>query len=257
MQALKEHTELDSPTQDNQNISDEERNQVIVQYLPLIRKIAGYVIRNHAHRMDYEDLVNVGVFGLIQALKSYDQSYDVHFAGYCKIRIRGAMLDELRRLDWVPRQARRQIKEIQEAKEEFHLRYKRTPDSCELAEELGLSVEKFNSREVVTSPQKMLSLNQMADNESTELDYSDFLADPNSQKSTQAEEVKDSFCEFTKGLTKTEQLVLDLYYQEGLNMRQAGLLLGISESRVCQVHSRAIQQLRVKYQHLDRPNKIA
>ena len=250
MQAFKKQTVTHRNGRNQQDMSAEERNRIIEQYLPLIRKIAGYVIRNHAHQLDYGDLVNVGVFGLIQAIKNFDHNYDVNFAGYCKTRIRGAMFDELRRLDWIPRHTRHRIKEVEKVKQEFHLRLNRSPNPTELADELGISLDDLNTRNVITTPPKMFSLNQMVNDESEDSTFTDFLADRNSQTSQEAEEKKDSFGEFIKGLTKTEQLILILYYQEDLNMHQTGLLLGISESRVCQIHSRIIQRLRTKYHHL-------
>lgn len=232
----------------NQTPAHEERNQIIEQYLPLVRKIAGYVIRNHSHRIDYEDLVNVGVLGLMQALKSYDPTYDVNFAGYCKVRIRGAMLDELRRLDWVPRQKRRQFKEIENAKQEFQQQFNRMPNSDELAEAFDIPENTLTACRYTSHPVKMLSLNELVSYDGQDSDSFEFISNQQCDMPDEKTNQQAALEEFTKGLTKTEQLVLVLYYQEELNMHQTGLLLGISESRVCQIHSRIIARLRTKYQ---------
>lgn len=226
----------------------EERNQAIEQYLPLVRKIAGYVIRNNSHRIDYEDLVNIGVLGLMQALENYDPAYDVNFAGYCKARIRGAMLDELRRLDWVPRLKRKQFRDIENAQQEFQQRFNRIPNPDELTEGFDISANTLTTCRYTTRPVKMLSLNGLIGHDDPESDSFDFIASQDCKSSDMKADQQNSLEEFTKGLTKNEQLVLILYYQEELTMHQTGLLLGISESRVCQIHSHIIARLKTRYQ---------
>lgn len=233
-------------TKSGQNLPTEERNQIIEQYLPLVQKIARNVICNNTHRLEYDDLVNVGVFGLMHAIKNYDLNYDVHFAAYCKIRIRGAMLDELRRQDWVPRHTRQQIKEIQNAEQEYSLQFNRLPEPAEMADKLGISEDTFNSRNSRTSPVKMFPLDQLISNEGGGSGFTDLLADSHTEVPEQQMQKENCLDRFTKGLTKTEQLILILYYQENLNMFQTGVLLGISESRVCQIHSQIIHRLRAK-----------
>lgn len=240
--------EKNADCQNNPALPQGERNQLIEQYIPLIRKIAGYVIRNNAHRIDYEDLVNVGVIGLIQSLKTYNTAYDVDLATYCKVRIRGAMLDELRRIDWVPRRKRKQFKEIEAARQEFQQQFNRMPDSKELAEQFDIPANTLSACQNATHPVRMVSLNELISNEDQDSHAWDFIAgrqcESPDEKSTQ-----NTLDEFTKGLVRTEQLVLILYYQEGLNMYQTGLLLGISESRVCQLHGQIIGRLRNRYQN--------
>lgn len=249
MQTLKTHPPLSrlSDAKSHRNLPTEERNQLIEQYLPLVKKIASYVIRNHAHRLEHGDLVNVGVFGLMHAIKNYDPDYNIDFSGYCKIRIRGAMLDELRRQDWVPRRTRQQFKEIQNAQREFSLCFNRLPEPVEVADKLGISVSTYNARSVTTIPPKMFSQNQLIGDEEASSDFTEFLDKSHTPTPEQQMEKKNSLDQFTKGLTKIEQLILILYYQENLNMFQTGLLLGISESRVCQVHGQVIERLRAKH----------
>lgn len=247
MKTLEDYTKPHCDEPDKQRLSDEERNRIIEQYLPVIQKIAGYVVGNCAHKLDHGDLVNIGVFGLMQAIKNFNPDYHVSFADYCKIRIRGEMLDELRRLNWVPRQIRRDIREVEEAKQKLHLRFNRTPVSEELADELGIPLDALDTRNRMNAYPKIFSLNEMVGHQSDGLEFADVLEDPNSPTPQQTKEARDSFDALLKDLPQTEQLVLFLYYQEELSMYQTGLLLGISESRVCQIHSQAIRQLRTKY----------
>lgn len=253
MKEMRGCQEIPANGQNDRTPSQEERNRCIEQYLPLVRKTAGYVIRNNAHRIEYEDLVNIGILGLIQALKKYDSAYDVSFAGFCKTRIRGAMLDELRRLDWVPRLRRKQFKEIEDANQEFQLRFNRRPGSKEeLAAAVDIPNPTLAACKNVSHPVKMLSLNELVGNHTQDSESFDFIADPRCERPDAKITQKEMLHEFTTGLTRTEQLVLTLYYQEGLNLHQTGLLLGFSESRACQIHSEIIVQLRRKHQKANR-----
>jgi len=236
------------PYQTSCSLTTEQRNDIIEQYLPLVRKIAGFIYRNHARQIDYEDLVNVGVLGLIQTVKNYDPEYNVNFAGYCKARIRGAMLDELRRLDWVSRQKRKQLREIETATHQFHLEFNRKPDSADLAETYDIPEKTLNACKNRSEPVKMLSLNELVCYDLPDSEFTDLLADDNTKSPQQEMEENDSLNELTRGLSKIEQLVMILYYREGLNMHHTGLLLGISESRVCQIHRSALLQLKAKFQ---------
>ena len=222
-----------------------ERNQTIEQYLPLVKKIAGSVIRNHSHQLDYDDLVTAGVLGLMQAIDNYDPSYEVSFAGYCQLRVRGAMYDELQSLDWVPRHVRRQQKEIEQTKLRLQGQLKRPPRANEIAEEIEIPLDTLESRQKKNHNSRMVSLSHFVGEENSDSDISD-------ARSTTPDDLilaDESLCEFTKGLTKIEQLILTLYYKEELNMQQIGMLRGVSESRVCQIHSQILKQLKSKFEH--------
>lgn len=233
-----------SKNNDQNPVTAEERNEMIERYLPLVRKIASTLYRNHARQVDYEDLVNVGVLGLIQTVKNYNSEYNINFAGYCKARIRGAMLDELRRLDWVSRQKRKQMKEYEIATQQFHLEFNRKPDMTELVETYDISEKTVNACQYHSEPVKILSLNELVRSDCPESEFSNILEDESIRKPFEKIEAEDGLNELTRGLSKIEQLVMILYYREELTMHQTGLLLGISESRVCQIHRAALLQLR-------------
>ncbi|MHC4551494.1 MAG: sigma-70 family RNA polymerase sigma factor [Planctomycetota bacterium] len=247
MQTL-ENTQVETPhtaaaTKPGKEMDIAERNQMIEQYLPLVKKIAGSVIRNHSHQLDYDDLVTAGVLGLMQAIENYDPGYEVSFAGYCQLRVRGAMYDELQRLDWVPRHVRRQQKEIEQARMRLEEKFNRPPQTSEIAEEIEMPVEALRSRQQKSSTAKMVSLSSFVGEENSDSDLCDNRCDL-PELDIQSDE---SLNEFTKGLTRIEQLILKLYYKEDLNMQQIGMLRGISESRVCQIHSQILKQLKPKF----------
>ncbi len=228
------------------------RNEMVEQYLPLVRKIAGHVIQNHCHSLDYDDLVTVGVLGLIQAIDNFDSSYNVSFAGYCKIRVRGAMYDELRKLDWVPRHIRKEQKDVEQTKQQLQAQLNRSPDLVEVAEEMKIPAETLHRRQNTMATAKIISLSQ-GNHSDGDNDVNDFLPDPKSIEPDQASKNNESLSEFTKGLNRTEALILTLYYQEELTMQQVGILLGISESRVCQIHKQVIENLRTKLSNKQMP----
>jgi RNA polymerase sigma factor for flagellar operon FliA len=187
----------------------------------------------------------------MQAIKKFNRHYQVSFEDYCKIRIRGEMLDELRRLNWVPRRAYQKVREVDAAKQRLRLRFDRTPAPEELADELGISLDALHTRNLITACPKVYSLNDTVNHQSAGVEFADFIEDPDSRAPAQTTEAKDLFGELLTELPRTERLVLFLYYQENLSMYQAGLLLGISESRICQIHGQAIQQLRGIYHRQD------
>ena len=210
MQTLTDYSEPRYDTPDEQSISDEERNRIIEQYLPLIRKIAGYVLRNCGQTMEHDDLVNIGVFGLMQAIKKFNRHYQVSFEDYCKIRIRGEMLDELRRLNWVPRRAYQKVREVDAAKQRLRLRFDRTPAPEELADELGISLDALHTRNLITACPKVYSLNDTVNHQSAGVEFADFIEDPDSRAPAQTTEAKDLFGELLTELPRTERLVLFL-----------------------------------------------
>ena len=246
-------SQLSSDSAIGSHMTIADRNQMIEQYLPLVKKIAGGVIRNHSHQLDYDDLVTAGVLGLVQALENYDPGYQVSFAGYCQLRVRGAMYDELQRLDWVPRHVRRQQKEIEQARQRLQAELNRPPQSHELADEVAIPLEMLKSRQTKKDMSKMVSLSQLVGEENSDSE----ISDGRSCQPGDLIEADESLSEFTKGLTKMEQLILTLYYKEELNMQQIGMLRGVSESRVCQIHGQILKQLKTKFKDRNALQKTA
>lgn len=235
----------DTCVRDEKPMSIAARNEMIEQYLPLVKKIAGSVIRNHSHQLDYNDLVTAGVLGLIQAIENYDAGYDVSFAGYCQLRVRGAMYDELQRLDWVPRHVRRQQKEIQQAQNRLKSEFNRIPQAREIAEEIEIPLDTLEARQRKNTDAKMIPLSRFTGPDNADWD----IHDERCRLPETPLDEDESLREYTKGLTKIEQLILTLYYKEELNMQQIGLLRGVSESRICQIHSQLLKQLKPKFKN--------
>ncbi len=226
--------------------SYQKRNQIIEQYLPLIKKIACSVIRNHCQSLDYDDLVTAGVLGLMQSIDNYDTSHEVSFAGYCKLRVRGAMYDELRSLDWVPRHIRKEQKNLEQTKQQLQAQLDRSPGLSEIAEQMQIPLKTLHRYENNQASLKTISLFHMNNCEQDESNPGDFLPDPKSIEPNRAEQHRETLLEMIKGLNKTETIVMILYYQEELTMQQIGTLMGISESRICQIHKQTIKHLKLK-----------
>ena len=243
MQLLEESNKCDQTPESTHN---QKRNQIIEQYLPLIKKIAGSIIRNHCHSLDYDDLVTAGVLGLMQSIDHYDVGHEVSFSGYCKLRVRGAMYDELRSLDWVPRHVRKEQKNLEQTKQQLRTQLDRSPGLSEVAEQMEVPLKTLHRYENNQASLKIVSLSNMNNSQHDDIDPGDFLPDPKSVMPNRTEQHQEALLEMTKGLNRIESITLVLYYQEELTMQQIGTLMGISESRICQIHKQAIQRLRAK-----------
>jgi RNA polymerase sigma factor for flagellar operon FliA len=218
------------------------RNFIVVKYLPLVRTIAADVCASTSANVEYDDLVSVGVFGLMDSVRSFDCGRKVRFSTYCKRRIRGAMLDELRQLDWVPRWARQRSNLLRKTENFLESKLNRKPTNSELAEEMGLDGEQFKKVQNDSSPATMVSLDTITTD--TDLERSDSFEDGSSPDPVNKLQKKDAREFIVKSLSKIEKMVITLYYYEQMTMRQIGNVLDISESRVSQIHSELLDRLR-------------
>ena len=221
-----------------------ERNEVVEKYLPLIKKIAREVKNCHPDFLDYDDLVTSGVFGLMRAFDNFDESYNVSFAGYCQARIRGAMYDEIRQIDWVPRQIRRQSNIVNKVRDRLQVEFSRMPSREEIARELEMDVDEYEKIESQSQVSKMISLDNTTNDDDAGSSIAGLFVNEKCSSPDETLENKEILKEFTRSLTRTEKLIVILYYQEDLTMRQIGQLLGLSESRVCQIHTQILTQIR-------------
>jgi RNA polymerase sigma factor for flagellar operon FliA len=225
---------------------DQFRNILIEKYLPLVKYIAERLLAKLPQNVDVEDLTSAGIFGLMDAVNGFDLNRGVKFETYCTTRIRGAILDELRSLDWVPRIVRNKANRIDAAWRELEAELGRAPTDPEMAQRLDLSIQEYEELLCEASAISMVSLNEKAkeDQGSKALRKIDILED---KKGIDPEiEIKRrEVTEFvTKGLSRKERLILLLYYYEDLTMREIGATLNLSESRVCQLHSRILIRLK-------------
>jgi RNA polymerase sigma factor for flagellar operon FliA len=223
------------------------REQIIVQYAPLVKYVVGRLAINLPTVIDSDDVISYGTIGLIDAVERYDPSRGIKFETYAIARIRGAIIDALRQLDQIPRTARQRAREIEAAIAELEAKLKRPPFDEEVAKHLGMDVEKY--REVCVRTSVMtLSLDSLLsadDDDGGGKAYA--FEDPDSPDpaaSTERRETERLLVLAVKKLPERERLVLSLYYYEELTMKEISRVMEISESRVCQLHAQAILRLR-------------
>jgi RNA polymerase sigma factor for flagellar operon FliA len=243
----KEVVDIDELWREFKRTGDQKlRNILIEKYLPLVRYIAERLLTKLPQNIELDDLQSAGIFGLMDAVDGFDLSRGVKFETYCTTRIRGAILDELRSLDWVPRIVRNKANRIEQAWKGLEVELGRTPTDLEMAERLGISIDEYEEMIREASAISIVSLaeNAKEDQGSKTLRKIDLLED---RKGVDPEEElkKKEITEFvTRGLSRKERLIILLYYYEDLTMREIGAALNLSESRVCQLHSRIIFRLK-------------
>ena len=222
----------------------------LVDYLPLVKYIAGRLAIGLPRSVEMDDLINAGVVGLIEAYNNFDGSKGVKFETYCSTRIRGSILDELRALDWVPRIVRSKANKIDRAWKTLETRYGRNPSDEEMAVQLDITDVEYEAMAREASAVSMTSLTTETkdDDGSKSMRKLDLLEDKKGLN-PEVELKKKEVTEFlTRGLSRKERLIILLYYYEELTMREIGEALDLSESRVCQLHSRIILRLKSQMQ---------
>lgn len=226
--------------------NQELRNKLIELYMPLVRYNAERIWARLPEGVDLEDLVSAGVFGLIDAIEAFDLSRGVKFETYCVPRIRGAMLDELRTMDWVPRLVRSKASKLNEAMQTLEARLGRQPTLQELAEELQISLAELEKMIQEASTVNLISLNKKWYETDSYKDVReiDILEDKKGEDPTRRLQKADLMRLVTKGLNRNERLILILYYYEEMTMKEIGATLDLSESRVSQMHSAIVQRLK-------------
>jgi len=234
--------------------TDAERERILIEHLPQVRYIARRVHERLPRHIPFEDLVHAGVLGLIDALGKFDQAKHVQFSSYAKFRIRGAILDSLRELDWSPRELRRKGRQVEEALNQLSIRLGRTPTENDLARELGLPLEELQALLSQLNSLEIGSLRVESPQSGKEEDLAASVpAKPEDTPFSQClrSEMKGLVARAIAELPEKEQRVLSLYYFEELTMKEVGAVLGIGESRVSQIHSLAMVRLRARLSFLD------
>jgi RNA polymerase sigma factor FliA len=229
--------------------NEEERNRILLEQLPQVRYLARRIHDRLPRQVPLEDLVHAGVIGLIDALNKFDSSKHVQFGSYAKFRIRGAILDSLREMDWGPRELRRKARRVEEAQRKLSLNLNRTPTEVEVATELNLQLWEFQQLRTELDGLEVGSLHLESPWDGKEEDLCDYL--PNAPEDTpffrcMRSEMKELLARAVADLPEKEQQVLALYYFEELTMKEVGVVLGIGESRVSQIHSLAVVRLRTR-----------
>ncbi|HHH36374.1 MAG TPA: RNA polymerase sigma factor FliA [Gammaproteobacteria bacterium] len=228
---------------------DNEYADLVMQYAPLVKRIAYHIMSRLPPSVQVDDLIQSGMIGLIEAARNYDADQGASFETYAGIRIRGAMLDEIRKGDWAPRSVHRKARQVAEAVREIENATGRDARDHEVAEALDMTLEEYHKTLQDASGCRLLSFEDMGQGEDSFESRGDKgIIGP--FEGVQKEDYKRNLAEAIAGLPERERLVLTLYYDEDLNLREIGAVIGVSESRVSQIHSQALIRLQSRLGHL-------
>lgn len=227
------------------------RDAFIRQYMPLVKYVAGKISVGMPGNVEFDDLVGCGQFGLLDAINKFDPDKNVKFKTYAVTRIRGAIFDELRQLDWVPRSVRQKSREIEDAIVQLEARLGRTASDAEIATSMGVSEAEYQQTILKVSGTSMISLNELwgSGDESDNISIGDTIESPaslNPDVIVERDEIKRVITEAINELPEKEKMVLVLYYHEDLTFKEIGQVLNVSESRISQLHTKANLRLRAK-----------
>ena len=226
------------------------RDSLIVHYSPLVKYVAGRVAVGLPQNVDQADLVSYGIFGLIDAIEKFDLGRGYKFETYAISRIKGAIIDELRSIDWVPRSVRSKARSLEKAYSKLESQLHRTPTDAELAEEMGISDQQLQTTFSQISFIGLVALDEMlgGDRGGDSMTLGDTIADAGEGPvaAYEVEEMRQILAQAINDMPEREKIVLTLYYYEGLTLAEIGDVLGVTESRVCQIHTKSVIHLRAK-----------
>lgn len=254
------HETLEGGQATHQGFRNAPRDELIRKYLPLIKSVASRILWKLPPQIEINDLINSGVIGLIDAIDKFDPDREIKFETYAEFRIRGAILDELRSQDWVPRSIRQRLKWLERTYQELETRNSRPATEDEVAQAMGLSQDDLHSLLNQASGVNLISIEDLGyakEPGSARRDFLEYFKDV-SQESLidrlDLREVKGILAEAIDGLPKNERFVVSMYYYDELTMKEIGLVLGITESRVSQIHNQSMLRLRGKLKRRLRAN---
>jgi RNA polymerase sigma factor for flagellar operon FliA len=227
---------------------DRYRNLLMEHYRDLVKYCAERLHSKLPDKVELDDLISAGIFGLMDAIEAFDPTRGVKFETYCAPRIRGSILDELRSMDWVPRLVRARAHQLAKATHSLEMHLGRKPDEQEIAEELEMDIEDFSRLLRDANAASLVSLNTKCGDDETEKDVReiDVIKDQRSQDPVLEAQKRDLKNLLTKGLTRAERLIIVLYYYEEMTMKEIGATLDLSESRVSQMHSSIVARLKAQ-----------
>ncbi|MEN8108194.1 MAG: RNA polymerase sigma factor FliA [Pseudomonadota bacterium] len=223
-------------------------NDLVVMHEPLVKRIAYHLMSRLPPSVQADDLIQAGMIGLIEASRNFDPNQGASFETYAGIRIRGSMLDEIRRTDWTPRSVHRKARDVAEAVRKIENREGRDARDVEVAKEMGISLGEYHKILQDATGCRIFSFEDPAS-----LGEEGFTSNERQSnqpfENLQKENFKQGLAEAIKGLPERERLVMALYYDEELNLREIGEILGVSESRVCQIHGQSLIRLRARMEY--------
>ena len=221
------------------------REQIIIEYAPLVKLVAGRLNMYLGYNVEYEDLVSYGIFGLIDAIDKFDMSKDVKFETYASLRMRGSILDQIRKMDWIPRTVRQKQKKIDEAIKTIEARTGKTAGDEEIAAELGLSEDELLGWQSQLKVTNMVSLNEYVEQGTEpvmETRGNSHFVQP--EELVEQNELKEMLGKAMEQLTEKESKVILLYYYEEMTLKEISRVLSVSESRVSQLHTKALSKMQ-------------
>ncbi|MGI8902341.1 MAG: RNA polymerase sigma factor WhiG [Solirubrobacteraceae bacterium] len=228
------------------------RERLVVAYSPLVKYVAGRIGSGLPAHVEEADLISYGLGGLVSAIERFELSREIKFETYAITRVRGAIIDELRALDWVPRSVRARAREFERANTKLEARLQRAPSDEEMAAELAISISELGAALLAISRSTIVALDELwytSDSSGDQVSLLENLADhdaPDPPTLVDQRELRDRIADAIAALPEREKLVIALYYYENLTLREIGEVLGVTESRVSQLHTKAVLRLRSK-----------
>lgn len=225
------------------------REQLILTYAQLVKLVAGRLSMYLGHNVEFEDLVSYGIFGLIDAIDKFDPEKNVKFETYASLRIRGTILDQIRKMDWIPRTVRQRQRQMDEAIKQIEMRTGKTASDEEIAAELGLSEDEYCNWQSQLKVTNVISLNEFEEQGAgpepvMDASHNSHFAQP--EDVVEEAELKQMLIDSLDLLTEKERRVIELYYYEDLTLKEISRVLEVSESRVSQLHTKALVKMRKK-----------
>ncbi|MDO8885372.1 RNA polymerase sigma factor WhiG [Candidatus Oleimmundimicrobium sp.] len=226
------------------------KDKLVLNYAPLVKYVAGRVSMGLPRNIEKADLISYGMFGLIDAIEKFDPTKNIKFETYAISRIRGAMIDELRSIDWVPRSVRRKEKQLEKIYIDLENKFKRMPTDEEVAEEMGFSVKDLHDTYTQLSYTSQIALEEFWHIDGTKDDQVNLINTLKDTKSNdplkvlELEELKQVLTKVIEGLPKREKTIIALYYYEGLTLKEIGEVMRVTESRISQIHTKTIIRLK-------------
>ncbi|MFO7554763.1 MAG: FliA/WhiG family RNA polymerase sigma factor [Desulfobacterales bacterium] len=231
---------------DQEALNYERREELILKYAPLVKQIAERMAVRLPPNISKDELIGPGVMGLFDAIDKFDSERGIKFRTYASLRIKGAILDELRKMDWISRSVRRNINKIEDAIRILELKLDREPKDDEIAEQLGLDMDSYYKMISRSHGVSLLSLDELMSDDTTSRLNKQVADEPSPFDELKIREVKKIISKALAALSEKEQFVMSLYYYNELTLREIANVLNLTESRISQIHSKAIVRLRIK-----------
>jgi RNA polymerase sigma factor for flagellar operon FliA len=231
---------------DQKKVDEKLRDELILEYAPLVKEIAERMAIRLPPNISKDELISGGILGLFDAIDKFDSEKGIKFRTYAQSRIKGAILDELRKMDWVSRSVRRDIHRIEATMRSLELKLEREPKDIEVAEEMGVDIDSYHKMTVRAQGANLLSLDEFMPDGFTQKLAKQASDAPSPFDEFKIKELKSAISKALSKLSEKEQMVMSLYYFDELTLKEIAKVLDLTESRICQIHSKILIKLRVK-----------